>query len=65
MANITIKMRDGTKKEFRHEGRPGGSYSKSVRYEGNFVIVTDEWQRETAFPMDLVSEVSAERHGGW
>ena len=57
MADIRIKMKDGTVKEFPHRGRPGGSYTKSVRYEGGFVIVTDEWYAETAIPSELVAEV--------
>lgn len=57
MSHIIIKMRDGTKREFPHEGRPGGSYTKSVRYELGVVVITDEYYRETAIPLDLVSEV--------
>lgn len=60
MASITIIMRDGTKKEFKHADRPGGSYTKSVRYEGNMVIITDEYYRETAIPMDLIAEVKTD-----
>jgi hypothetical protein len=58
--NIVILMRDGTKREFKHEGRAGGSYTKSVRYEGGFCIVTDEWYGETAIPQELIAEVKAE-----
>ena len=50
MASITIHFKDGKKKEFRHEGRAGGSYTKEVRYEGAFAIVRDEWYNETSFP---------------
>jgi hypothetical protein len=57
MANITIKMKDGTIKKFPHEGRAGGSYTKSIRYEGAFVIITDEWYRQTAIPAADVAEV--------
>lgn len=55
--NIEILFRDGTKKEFLHKGRPGGSYTKEIRYEGNFAIVKDEWHNETAIPMDLIKEI--------
>jgi hypothetical protein len=58
--NITIIMRDGTKREFKHEGRAGGSYTKSVRYEGGFCIVTDEWYSDTAIPQELIAEVRTE-----
>lgn len=57
MANITIKMKDGTVRDFPHERRPGGSYSKSVRYEPGFVVVTDEYYNETAIPAADVEEV--------
>ena len=67
MANVTVHFRDGTKQEFKHSGRPGGSDTKSVKYEGNFVIVTDEYYNSTAIPMDLVKEVKVdvEARGGW
>jgi hypothetical protein len=58
--NIVITMKDGTRKEFMHKGRSGGSYTKEVRYEGAFVIVTDEWGSETAIPAADVAEVKTE-----
>jgi hypothetical protein len=66
MSDIVITMKDGTVREFKERGRPGGSYSQTVRYEGAFVIVMDEWRSETAIPAADVSEVkkSGER-GGW
>jgi hypothetical protein len=57
MASITITFKDGTKREFPHVGRAGGGYTKKVRYEGGFVIVTDEYYNETAFPQSDVREV--------
>jgi len=57
MSNITIKMRDGTTREFKHEGRAGGSYTKSLRYEPGFAVITDEWHRETAIPTELIQEI--------
>lgn len=57
--NVTIQLRDGTVRAFPHEGRAGGSYTKTIRYEGSFAIVTDEWGRETAIPMELIAEVRA------
>jgi len=57
MANIKITFRDGHIQEFKHIGRPGGSYTKTVKYEGAFVIITDEWGTETAFPSDTVKSV--------
>lgn len=66
MQSITIKFRDGSVREFPHQGRAGGSYSKRVRYEGQFVIVTDEWHNETAFPVETVAEVyEKNERPGW
>lgn len=57
MANIIIKMKDGSERKFLHEGRAGGSYTKRVRYENGFVLIEDEWGKTTAIPTDLISEV--------
>ena len=64
MSNVKITMKDGTIHDFRHEGRAGGSYTKTVKYEGGFVIVTDEWDKKTAFPSDQVSQVNEEPQRG-
>jgi hypothetical protein len=53
--NIRMKMKDGTMLEFLHQGRPGGSYTKSLRYEPGFAVITDEWYKETAIPSDLIA----------
>lgn len=55
--DITIILKNGTVREFKHEGRAGGSWTKSVMYEGAMVIVKDEWGRESAFPVADVEEV--------
>jgi hypothetical protein len=66
MKNIIIVMRDGSKKEHKHTGRPGGSYSKSVRYELGFVVITDEYSNETAYPNEDIAEVKVENlRSGW
>ncbi len=65
MASITIYMKDGTKKEFPHTGRAGGSYTKWVRYEGAFVIIKDEWGTEKAFPAADVEHVESTQMHGW
>lgn len=57
MTDITIVMRDGTKREFPHKGRAGGSYTKKLRYEPGFVVVTDEWYDETAIPTQDIEEI--------
>lgn len=60
MSNITVKMKDGSVKKFPHVGRAGGSYSKSVEFEGAFVVITDEWGKRIAIPANDVSEVVEE-----
>lgn len=64
MANISILFKDGTKREFPDIGRPGGSWTNEVKYEGAFVVVTDEYGKTYAFPKDDVKEVntSPSRH---
>jgi len=48
----------GEVKNFPDERRPGGSWTNSVRYEGEFVIYKDVWGETTAWPKDLVAEVT-------
>lgn len=62
MASITIFMKDGSKKEFPYMGRAGGSYTNTVRYEGGFAIVKDEYNNETAVPSQDIAEVKVDRH---
>ena len=57
MTNIKIKMKSGEVKNFPHEGRAGGSYTKEIRYEGAFVIITDEWGKEIAIPSNDIEEI--------
>ena len=57
MPNITVYFKDGTKQEFPHEGRPGGSYTKRVYYEGMFVIIKDEWGETTAIPVSEIKKI--------
>jgi len=63
--SITIIMRDGTKREFPHQGRCGGSYTKSLRYEPGFVVVEDEWGERTAIPTELIAEVKTTPERSW
>lgn len=66
MANITVKMKDGTVKEFKHEGRAGGSYTKTLKYDGAFAVITDEWGGATAIPAADIQEIRTKPHyGGW
>lgn len=59
MSSITIEFKDGTSREFPHEGRAGGSYTKELRYEGGFAIVTDEYRTEVAFPAADIKQIKS------
>lgn len=61
MTNVIITMKSRTIHKFLHVGRLGGSYTKNVRYEGRFVIVTDEYYSETAFPSVDVEKVETQQ----
>ncbi len=66
MTSITIYMKDGTTKEFPHKGRPGGSYTKSIKYESAFAVVVDEYYNETAIPVGDIMEVKVNKTSyGW
>lgn len=67
MSSIVFKMKDGTTRAFPHEGRSGGSYTKTLTFEGAFAIVTDEYYKRTAIPAEDIAEVveTPERLGGW
>jgi hypothetical protein len=59
--NIQIEMKDGTAKRFLHKGRPGGSYTKSLRYESGFVVIKDEYGDETSIPTADIKEIQTWR----
>lgn len=67
MADVTVLFKNGERRELKDNGRPGGSYAQTVRYEGAFVIVTDAWGEETAFPASEINEVikSGDRRAYW
>ena len=54
---IKVTMKNGDKEEFRPQGRPGGSWTNSIRYEGGFAIITDEWGKETALPSGNIKSI--------
>ena len=62
---ITIKKKDGSVIEFREKGRAGGSWTISIRYEGAFAIVTDEWGSETAVPSADIDQVDVRQRHSW
>lgn len=61
---ITFKFKSGEVRNFPHEGRSGGSYTKTLTYEGAFAVVTNEWGVRTAFPAADIAEVE-ERPVRW
>jgi hypothetical protein len=68
VTNVKITKKDGTIMDFPHRGRAGGSYTVTVRFEGAFVIVRDEWGKDTAVPAADVEMVESEPHQarmGW
>lgn len=67
MSSITIKMKDGSVKDFPETSRAGGSYCTSIKYESGFAIVTDAWGKQTAVPAESIDEVVVEPNtsGRW
>lgn len=57
MSSIVVTMKDGSVRKFPHEGRPGGSYTKTLEYEGAFAIVVDEYGRRTIIPTADIKEI--------
>lgn len=57
VSSITVKMKDGTTREFPHQGRAGGSYTKRLSFEPGFVVITDEYYQRTCIPERDVKEV--------
>ena len=58
MPTIVVTLKDGTIHQFRHEGRPGGSYTKTLELRNGFAIVRDEWGGETIFPSDNIKVIT-------
>lgn len=57
ISNITVKMKNGTIRKFPHTGKPGGYYTKTVKYENGMVIIEDEYYKKTSIPIVDVDEV--------
>lgn len=57
MSNVTVKMKDGTTREFKHVGRAGGSYTVELKFEGAFAVIEDEYQTRTAIPAADIAEI--------
>ena len=57
---ITVWFNDGTKREWRHAPRPGGSWQLCVKFSDGWVTVIDEYEHALAFPESKVSSVDVE-----
>ncbi len=57
MRLIKITFKDGTEREWQHEGRSGGSYSKRLKMEPGWVTVIDEYGTAESFPADTIKAV--------
>lgn len=62
---IKVTMKDGKVHEFQERGRAGGSYTISIKYEGAFAIITDEWYNTTAFPAQDIEKVETRMGRSW
>jgi hypothetical protein len=65
MEEITITMRDGEILRFKEKGRSGGSYTIRAKYVDGWLVITDEWEHETAYPSDRVSKVECRERTRW
>ncbi|MCE5212648.1 MAG: hypothetical protein LLG40_13990 [Deltaproteobacteria bacterium] len=61
--DIILEMKDGTARKFLHSPRAGGSYTKKIRYDGDFAITTDEFYNETAIPSSDIKEIKVKNYG--
>lgn len=57
MSNITVKLKNGQVREFQHEGRAGGSYTKRLSLESGFAVIEDEYGRRTIIPSEDIEEI--------
>lgn len=65
MKSVTVTFIDGTNKEFRETGRTGGSYTIKVKCEGGCIIITDEYDNQTFYPLERIKEVTTEANRSW
>ena len=57
MSDIRIRFRDGKAAEFKHENRPGGSYTNRVELTAGWVTVIDVWGVRRSYPSDTVDTI--------
>ncbi len=57
MRLIRIEFRDGTIREFKHEGRAGGSWTKTIEFKDGWATVTDEYGNRFTYPESTIRSV--------
>lgn len=57
MSDVTVFFTNGKSETFVDNGRSGGSYCNSVRYEGEFAVIKDPYGKETAFPASRIEKI--------
>lgn len=62
MSNIKITRKDGRVHNYLHEGRPGGSYTKTLKLENGFAIVQDEYGERFIIPSFDIDEIVETPH---
>lgn len=65
MTSIVVKMKDGSKREFPHKGRAGGSYTKHLKLEGAFAVITDEYGNQTCIPAADIDQIDTREEPRW
>jgi len=55
-------MKNGTRKNFPHKARGWAGWTKEIRYETGFAIITDEYCNETAIPVQDIEEIKIFKH---
>ncbi len=62
MANIYLTMKSGEIKQFIHEGRSGGSYTKELTLKDGWAIIEDEWGKKYIFPSADIEKIEERPH---
>lgn len=65
MSNIIITMKTGEVRKFIHEGRAGGSWTKTLRLKDGFAIIEDEWQKKTIIPAHDIANIEETPSSGY
>jgi len=56
--DIQVHLKDDTVDHFTRKGRAGGSWDNSIKYEGAFAVIIDEWGNQTAYPAADVKKIT-------